>query len=549
MVDPQQNETPPLWTVADVCRFLGFGKTWVYDRVADGTLPHLNIGGRLRFKPDAVEAWPNARPNSQRSSRSPGRRTAMASVYRDKRNRVWIARLKKPHGGWTTRSTGLKGRKSDAQRRAAELQDELNKAAGAPSATIATVGEALTLYVDHLHGRPSHYDVNATVNKHLRPAFDDIELGSLTPAMVERFLDDKLSQLKPQTVNHLRAYLKRAIDRARLEGNWLGGNAVERTRTKQVLFDAHDHLRLQEIDPLLRALDEEHRPFFAVAIFQGLRLGELVALRRSDVDLASTPPVLTVRRSHGRGTTKSGKARSIPITRPARPWLEAALARSPSDLVFPDASGAQRRRGWRPGQILKRALRKAELVTGWDHKCRKRGCGHVERAPDKVQRRCPHDGRKLWPSAIARPIRFHDLRHTCATLLSQKGAPVLAVARFLGHQDVRTTLERYTHTDATYLAEQLGGFSAAYEQVADEALLLTTGTDDAFAYHLPTDGDEQASGAAAQRKTPGKTRGFVGAGDRVRTGDIQLGKLTLYQLSYARAEVDLMTLPRRCQCT
>ena len=33
-------------------------------------------------------------------------------------------------------------------------------------------------------------------------------------------------------------------------------------------------------------------------------------------------------------------------------------------------------------------------------------------------------------------------------------------------------------------------------------------------------------------------RGFLGAGDRVRTGDIQLGKLTLYQLSYARAELE-----------
>jgi excisionase family DNA binding protein len=56
MTEPQPN-FPTLWKVGDVCRYLGFSKSWVYARVDDGTLPHLTIGGSLRFKPEAIQTW------------------------------------------------------------------------------------------------------------------------------------------------------------------------------------------------------------------------------------------------------------------------------------------------------------------------------------------------------------------------------------------------------------------------------------------------------------------------------------------------------------
>ena len=56
-------------------------------------------------------------------------------------------------------------------------------------------------------------------------------------------------------------------------------------------------------------------------------------------------------------------------------------------------------------------------------------------------------GRALWPKAIARPMRFHDLRHTTATLLLRAGVDAHRVQRLLRHRDVRTTTGIYGHLD------------------------------------------------------------------------------------------------------
>lgn len=50
---------PPdsLWTVEDVMLYLRASKSWVYQKVAEGRLPCLRVGGLLRFKADAVRAW------------------------------------------------------------------------------------------------------------------------------------------------------------------------------------------------------------------------------------------------------------------------------------------------------------------------------------------------------------------------------------------------------------------------------------------------------------------------------------------------------------
>jgi hypothetical protein len=66
-------------------------------------------------------------------------------------------------------------------------------------------------------------------------------------------------------------------------------------------------------------------------------------------------------------------------------------------------------------------------VTGHVHKCRRQGCGHSEEAADGDLRRCPKCNMKLWPVEKVIPIRFHDTRHTTASLLMMFGAIPAAV--------------------------------------------------------------------------------------------------------------------------
>jgi hypothetical protein len=62
---------------------------------------------------------------------------------------------------------------------------------------------------------------------------------------------------------------------------------------------------------------------------------------------------------------------------------------------------------------------------------------------------------KLWPKAKLRAIRFHDLRHTTASLLMMSGANPAAVQRILRHADPRITTEVYGHLAPNYLRAEV----------------------------------------------------------------------------------------------
>ncbi len=61
----------------------------------------------------------------------------------------------------------------------------------------------------------------------------------------------------------------------------------------------------------------------------------------------------------------------------------------------------------------------------------------------------------LWPKPVVRPIRFHDLRHTTASLLMMAGANPAAVQRILRHSDPRITTEVYGHLAPGYLRAEV----------------------------------------------------------------------------------------------
>jgi integrase len=63
--------------------------------------------------------------------------------------------------------------------------------------------------------------------------------------------------------------------------------------------------------------------------------------------------------------------------------------------------------------------------------------------------------RRVWVAAVARSglppaLRFHDLRHSYATWLVSDGVPINAVSRLMGHEQISTTLDRYTHDARDY---------------------------------------------------------------------------------------------------
>jgi hypothetical protein len=183
------------------------------------------------------------------------------------------------------------------------------------------------------------------------------------------------------------------------------------------------------------------------------------------VDLAAR--TIIVRRSYDGDTTKGGHADTIPIAAELIPYLEAAIAASPSDLVFPGADGNLRSENAQVEITLRRALRRAAICLGYEHKCRAKGCGHVERPAHDQMRLCPTHNHRMWPVGIVRPIRFHDLRYTTGSLLAMRGVDTPALQRILRHRDPRITMATYVHLTPGYLRSEIDRLT--FEEKADPA--------------------------------------------------------------------------------
>lgn len=211
------------------------------------------------------------------------------------------------------------------------------------------------------------------------------------------------------------------------------------------------HLTAEEVERLFQQpLAATERAWFAVAVYGGLRLGELIALRWQDVTLGKRP-VVRVRRSH-KGPVKTPKSiRDVPLLPPAAEALE-ALKREQAKrgmiggLVFPAADGG---------------LHHASYTANWRDKPERRG-GKL----------CTFKG---WRSraGIRAQVNFHALRHTCGCHLLQgtwakrgwlkRALRMQEVSLWLGHSSVGVTEAHY----ATLAPDSLSSVVDASEVLAE----------------------------------------------------------------------------------
>jgi integrase len=197
---------------------------------------------------------------------------------------------------------------------------------------------------------------------------------------------------------------------------------LERRERPQVSRQEMQILDRDEIGKLLKAADRRHGPMLMTAVYTGLRLGELLGVTWDDVDFDAG--FLRVRKQLGRDGTrvepKTPQAvRDVVLTKQLASTLREHKARSrhslAGDLVFPSSTGTPMQQQ-RARQALARALTKAGL---------------------------PH-------------MRFHDLRHTAASLLVSGYPDVVFVSRQLGHANPAITLKVYAHLfDGASHAEQM----------------------------------------------------------------------------------------------
>lgn len=341
------------------------------------------------------------------------------------------------------------GYKKEAEARLRQVRDYLiQDMAGLRESTFADFAEKwLTEYAKPNVSQRTCWDYRKIVEGHLIPAFGEKMLAAITTEEIQEFVarqarEGKVTKIgsvgqAPGTVNKQLVLLKAIFERA-IEWRYLKQNPARYVkRLKQPHYEM-DYYRPEEVERFLQVTAYDSHLLLSVALFTGMRMGEIMGLRWGDIDLKKKVPVLHVRRSYspmfGFTEPKSAAGRRTIYITPllATMFQEAGIAKSPEDLVFTTADG--------------------QPLT-----------------PDHIR------DYYFFPTcarADLRRIRFHDLRHTYAAMMIEIGASPKLLQEQLGHDSIDTTYRHYGHLMPS-VSEGIGQrleerMDAAREKVAQE---------------------------------------------------------------------------------
>jgi integrase len=290
-----------------------------------------------------------------------------------------------------------------------------------------TVGEYLDRWLkDSVRGtvRTSTYERHeGIVRTHLNPVLGRIWIKNLTPTHVRGLHREKLDAgLARATVRKIHSTLHKALSQAVSDG-LIPRNAAAIKAPRADPEEMHP-LSAEEARALLKAaLGERFEALYMLAMTTGLRRGELLGLRWRDADLEHG--VLRV----GRALVREGGRYRLGETKTKRGHRS---IRFTSQAV--SALGAHRKRQ------LEEKLRLAGLYE--DHDLIFATQKGTPLNPENLVKR---SFKPLLERAGLPEIRFHDLRHTCATLLLGRGVHPKLVQELLGHATIAMTLDTYSH--------------------------------------------------------------------------------------------------------
>lgn len=274
--------------------------------------------------------------------------------------------------------------------------------------------------VRHSVGPLTYLGHEWAVRVHIVPAFGHMKLGKLTAAHVQGLYAEKLTAgLSPGTVRNIHKSLRKALGQAK-KWRLVHYNAAEDADPPTYRPEEWQSWSSEEARTFLRTCEGDRlEALWHLALRTGMREGELLALRWSDVDLddglVRVRRAVTIRGEVRFSATKTGRGRPVKIG----PALITKLA-------------AHRRRQLEE-RIRNPLWQDQDLVFAGPK-------GDVLRRQSLLQRY-----ERLVREAGVKRIKIHELRHTAASLMMEVHLPPKVVSETLGHSTVRLTLDTYSH--------------------------------------------------------------------------------------------------------
>ena len=341
----------------------------------------------------------------------------MATITKTPSN-TWKAIIRKR--GWPTTIKTFRT-KRDAQDWARRTEDEMVRGVyiNRAGSDRLLLGHALDRYLHEVSSTKRETTAYAERHKSkaLKESLGAYSLAAITPDLVAQYRDERLKAGKSNNTVRLELSLLSHLFTIALK-EWRVGlfyNPVANIRKPSPGKGRDRRLSAEEEIALFQACDSHSNPMLGwmarIALYTGMRAGEIKSLTRSQVDLDKRTVHLT--------ETKNGSSRTVPLSRQATEVFHVTLNNPvrplDTDLIFwgePGRDGVRRSYEFRPA--WSRTLKKAGIEG----------------------------------------LRFHDLRHEAVSRLVEAGLGDQEVSTISGHKSMQM-LKRYTHLRAEDLVERL----------------------------------------------------------------------------------------------
>ena len=348
------------------------------------------------------------------------------SLHDDKGTWVVRARVYDPATGKTkqrSKSTGLKapGNKRAATRKKDEIVAQWEREA---NAGVVNGDPFFSEYVEKWLAWKKDVKENTLksyrdyADVHILPALGGLKIRQVSMVHLNTFYERLLEKVSPSSARKIHVVVSGAMWLAKCDGVIADNHAKDIKFPKAKKFEGSAYSP-EQVAQLLKAAEKEKEPLRAAVVLgvcYGLRRSEIVGLRWSDIDFEKG--TLTVRntvtqngklRLEGESTKTSKSNRTLALLATTVPYLKRLQDQQE-----------------RNGLIL-------DKVCAWPK-------GDKPVRPDYLTRQVP----ALMRKEGLPQMRLHDLRHTAATLLATKASPK-QVQEFLGHDNISTTMNIYTH--------------------------------------------------------------------------------------------------------
>jgi integrase len=332
-------------------------------------------------------------------------------------------RLRTADGKWVHKSETLQNLSGKKAARAVldqRIRESENRPIETTDFTVQHIVDTLWRpYLDRKQVKPStkrSYDCELRV--HILPALGSMRLNEVAPLHIEKLLQSRLAGgSSPKTVRNLVGLLQSIFSLA-VDNDLIPRSPVRDRHKPRVTRHEKPVWSAEQLRLIVDAVPTTHRSLFQCAMLTGARLGELLGLQWKNINFDSQT-------------------------------LEIRQALWDGELVAPKTEGSVRVIYFGPSLLSALTAQKRNSIHGGQDDyvfCKDDGS---PLNPDVLRRDV------LYPTldrlGIARNSRaagFHTFRHSAATIVNQKTGNLKLVQKLLGHSNLSTTADVYTHTSA-----------------------------------------------------------------------------------------------------